>query len=87
MNIDDIKQISLVDFLHHLGYEPTGRDSKGLWFYAPYRNERKPSFHVNPRKGLWYDFGTGEGATFSLSPENCQADPNLLSRQDISPKQ
>lgn len=53
MNMDDIKQISLVDFLHHLGYEPTGRDSKGLWFHAPYRNERKPSFHVNPRKGLW----------------------------------
>lgn len=61
MNIDAIKGISLVDFLHHLGYDPTGRDSKGLWFYAPYRNERKPSFHVNPRKGVWFDFGTGEG--------------------------
>lgn len=61
MDIDAIKGISLVDFLHHLGYDPTGRDSKGVWFYAPYRNERKPSFHVNPRKGLWFDFGTGEG--------------------------
>lgn len=61
MDIDAIKGISLVDFLHHLGYDPTGRDSKGLWFYAPYRNERKPSFHVNPRKGVWFDFGTGEG--------------------------
>ena len=61
MDIDAIKEISLVDFLHRLGYDPTGRDSKGLWFYAPYRNEIKPSFHVNPRKGVWYDFGTGEG--------------------------
>ena len=61
MDIDAIKEISLVDFLHHLGYDPTGRDSKGQWFYAPYRNERKPSFHVNPRKGVWFDFGTGEG--------------------------
>lgn len=61
MDIDVIKGISLVDFLHRLGYDPTGRDSKGLWFYAPYRNERKPSFHVNPRKNVWYDFGTGEG--------------------------
>lgn len=61
MDIDAIKGISLVDFLHRLGYDPTGRDSKGLWFYAPYRNERKPSFHVNPRKNVWYDFGTGEG--------------------------
>lgn len=61
MDIDAIKKISLVDFLHRLGYDPTGRDSKGLWFYAPYRNERKPSFHVRPSKGVWYDFGTGEG--------------------------
>ena len=50
MDIDAIKGISLVDFLHRLGYDPTGRDSKGLWFYAPYRNERKPSFHVRPSK-------------------------------------
>lgn len=61
MDIDAIKGISLVDFLHRVGYDPTGRDSKGLWFYAPYRNERKPSFHVNPRKNVWFDFGTGEG--------------------------
>ncbi len=59
MNIDAIRQIPLVDFLNHLGYQPTGRDSKGLWFYSPYRNERKPSFHVNPRKNLWFDFGAG----------------------------
>ena len=61
MDIDAIKEISLMDFLHRLGYDPTGRDSKGLWFYAPYRNERKPSFHVNPRKNVWFDFGSGEG--------------------------
>ncbi len=70
MNIDDIRKIPLVDFLNHLGYQPTGRDSKGLWFYSPYRNERKPSFHVNPHKNLWFDFGTGAGGDiFSLAGE------------------
>lgn len=70
MNIDAIKQIPLVDFLNHLGYQPTGRDSKGLWFYAPYRNERKPSFHVNPHKNVWFDFGTGAGGDiFTLAGE------------------
>lgn len=70
MNIDEIKKISLVEFLNQLGYQPTGRDSKGLWFYAPYRSERKPSFHVNPRKNVWYDFGTGAGGDiFSLAGE------------------
>lgn len=61
MNIDAIKEVSLVEYLNRLGYQPTGRDSKGLWFYAPYRSERKPSFHVNPHKNVWFDFGTGEG--------------------------
>lgn len=30
MNIDEIKQVSLVDFLNQLGYQPTGRDGRGL---------------------------------------------------------
>ena len=68
MNINEIRNISLVDFLNRLGYKPTGRDSKGLWFYDPYRSERKPSFHVNPNKGVWFDFGTGAGGDiFSLA--------------------
>lgn len=70
MDIGAIKGISLVDFLHHLGFDPTGRDSKGLWYYAPYRNERRPSFHVRPSKGVWFDFGTGEGGDiFTLAGE------------------
>lgn len=87
MNIDDIKRIALVDFLHHLGYEPTGRDSKGLWFYAPYRNERKPSFHVNPRKNLWYDFGTGEGGDiFTLAGEMSGATDFIKQAEYIAEK-
>lgn len=70
MNIDDIRNIPLVDLLNHLGYQPTGRDSKGLWFYSPLRSERKPSFHVNPKKNLWYDFGSDNGGDiFSLAGE------------------
>ncbi|MCM1142460.1 MAG: toprim domain-containing protein [Muribaculum sp.] len=68
MNIDEIRKISLVEFLNHLGYKPTGRDSKGLWFYAPYRSERKPSCHVDPNRNIWFDFGTGAGGDiFSLA--------------------
>ena len=87
MNIDDIKKISLVDFLHHLGYEPTGRDSKGLWFYAPYRNERKPSFHVNPRKGVWFDFGSGAGGDiFTLAGELCDSTDFIRQAEYIAEK-
>ena len=82
MNIDEIKKISLVEFLNQLGYQPTGRDSKGLWFYAPYRSERKPSFHVNPRRNLWFDFGTGTGGDiFSLAGE-MSGETNFLRQAD-----
>ena len=87
MNMDDIRQISLVDFLHHLGYEPTGRDSKGLWFYAPYRNERKPSFHVNPRKNVWFDFGSGAGGDiFTLAGELCNSTDFIRQAEYIAEK-
>lgn len=87
MNIDAIKQIPLVDFLNHLGYQPTGRDSKGLWFYSPLRNERKPSFHVNPRKGVWFDFGTGAGGDiFSLAGEIAQTTDFIRQAEFIAQK-
>lgn len=87
MDIDAIKGISLVDFLHHLGYEPTGRDSKGLWFYAPYRNERKPSFHVNPRKNVWFDFGSGAGGDiFTLAGELCNSTDFIKQAEFITEK-
>lgn len=61
LDIEAIRQIPLTDFLNHLGCRPMGTDHKGIWYLSPYRSERKPSFHVSPKKGVWYDFGTGEG--------------------------
>ena len=87
MNIDDIKKISLVEFLNQLGYQPTGRDSKGLWFYSPCRSERKPSFHVNPRKGVWFDFGSGAGGDiFTLAGELCNSSDFIRQAEFIAEK-
>ncbi|OUO96090.1 toprim domain-containing protein, partial [Barnesiella sp. An22] len=37
---------------------------------SPCREERTPSFHVNTRKGVWHDFGTGHGGDiFTLAGE------------------
>ena len=59
--IDAMRQIALADFLARLGHEPVRRSGNELWYRAPYRNERTPSFRVNVAKQLWYDFGTGKG--------------------------
>ena len=35
-----------------------GGSLKGL---CPFHDERSPSFHVTPSRGMWYCFGCGEG--------------------------
>lgn len=45
-----------------------------MWYRAPYRNERTPSFRVNVAKQLWYDFGLGKGGDiFTLAGELAQS--------------
>lgn len=68
--IDAMRQIPLADFLARLGHEPVRRSGNELWYRAPYRNERTPSFRVNVAKQLWYDFGLGKGGDiFTLAGE------------------
>lgn len=68
--IDTMRQIPLADFLARLGHQPVRRSGNELWYIAPYRGERTPSFRVNMAKQLWYDFGTGKGGDiFSLAGE------------------
>ena len=69
-DIDMIRRIPLADFLARLGHEPVRRSGNELWYIAPYRGERTPSFRVNVAKQLWYDFGTGKGGDiFTLAGE------------------
>ena len=68
--IDAMRQIPLADFLARLGHEPVRRSGNELWYIAPYRGERTPSFRVNVAKQLWCDCGVGKGGDiFTLAGE------------------
>lgn len=56
MNIEDVKQIPIADYLHSLGYSPVKQQGNGLWYKSPLREEHEPSFKVNTDRNLWYDF-------------------------------
>ena len=60
MNIAQIKQIDLVDYLRAIGFSPTKESDKSAWYHAPYREDRTPSFKINKDKNIWYDFGTAQ---------------------------
>jgi len=72
--IDAVRRMPLADFLARLGHEPIRRSGNELWYLAPYRGERTPSFRVNVAKQLWYDFGLGKGGDiFTLAREFLQS--------------
>lgn len=85
MEIDNIRRIPLADFLARLGHEPVKRSRNELWYRAPYRDERTPSFRVNVEKQLWYDFGLGKGGDiFTLAEEFVHSDDFLVQAKFIA---
>ena len=59
MDIAEMRQIPIADFLRRLGHEPTRRSGNELWYSAPYRSERTPSFRVNVEKECLVRFRAG----------------------------
>jgi DNA primase len=55
------KQIDLVDYLASLGHNPHKVNRDDYWYLSPFRDEKTPSFKVNRKLNVWFDFGEGKG--------------------------
>ena len=60
MQLHDIKQIPIVDYLARSGYKPKLTKGVNYWYYSPLRSELTPSFKVNAEHNQWYDYATGD---------------------------
>ena len=60
MQLHDIKQVSIVDYLAQTGYKPKLIKGVSYWYCSPLRAELTPSFKVNAERNQWYDFATGD---------------------------
>ena len=70
MDARQMREIPIADFLSAMGIHPTKQKGNALWYSAPYRMERTPSFKVDIAKNVWFDFGTGNGGDiFDLAGE------------------
>ena len=70
MDARQMREIPIADFLNAMGIHPTKQKGNALWYSAPYRMERTPSFKVDTAKNVWFDFGTGKGGDiFDLAGE------------------
>lgn len=91
MNCSQANDINIVDYLSKLGIQPVTMKSRNLWYNSPLRNEKTPSFKVDPDKNVFYDYGAGTGG--SLVDLVCQLHRVgvtgallILSGADITPQ-
>ena len=63
MHENDIKSISIRDFLKNQNAYPVKEYSAYGMYISPFRNEETASFKVDYRANLWHDFGSGEGGS------------------------
>jgi DNA primase len=61
MTIDEIKSVSIYNWMKENGYGDGAKKGKNIFYCSPLRSEATPSFVVNTDKNLWHDFGTGKG--------------------------
>lgn len=74
-----MREIPIADFLNAMGIQPQKQKGGILWYNAPYRKERTPSFKVDTAKKVWFDFGTGKGGDiFDLAGEFIGSEDFLL---------
>ena len=70
MGARQMREIPIADFLNAMGIHPTKQKGNALWYSAPYRMERRPSFKVDINRNVWFDFGIGKGGDiFDLAGE------------------
>lgn len=63
IDIQQIKQISIRDYLAQRGIEPKQQNPRYGLYLSPLRGENTPSFKVDYTQNLWYDFGLGAGGS------------------------
>jgi hypothetical protein len=63
MTSKEANSVSIREFLSDMNIRPSKEKSYYGMYYSPFRAETSPSFKVDFRKNLWYDFGSGEGGT------------------------
>lgn len=63
MELTEIKQISIRDYLASIDCNPKTEKSTYGMYISPYRTDEEASLKVDYTLNLWHDFGNGEGGS------------------------
>ena len=84
MTIDEIKSVSILQWMRANGYGEGIRKGRNYFFLSPLRQERTPSFSVNTDKNLWYDFGSSSRNGGNIINLVMQLNPSWTEHQVLS---
>ena len=59
--LNQIRSVSIIDLLSKQGYHPVEKNAPGIWFKAPWRDEKEASLKVAPDLNVWFDYGANVG--------------------------
>lgn len=88
--IQQIKRLSIRDYLSRRGIQPARENDRCGFYLSPLRAEHTPSFKVDYVLNLWHDFGTGKGGSIIdlvMGLENCDKSQAIrsLGNGEINP--
>lgn len=63
MTLEDIKKISIREYLGQIGISPAKENVRYGMYHSPFREDRDASMKVDYNQNLWIDYGTGEGGS------------------------
>jgi DNA primase len=63
MTLEDIKKISIREYLGQIGISPAKENDRYGMYHSPFREDRDASMKVDYNQNLWIDYGTGEGGS------------------------
>lgn len=61
MKPSDLNKISIANYLANSNIHPVKRKGYEAFYLSPFRAESNPSFKVDTKQNVWYDFGLGKG--------------------------
>ncbi len=87
INCEEAKKIPIGEFLAHFGFNPVEIKQNDSFYLSPLREEKKPSFRINHRLNIWYDYGISKGGTIidlGILLLNCSIEELLQTITDIN---
>ncbi len=84
-NCIEANRIDLVDYLSNLGYHPQKIKNNDHWYLSSLRDEKTPSFKINRKLNVWFDFVEGKGGNlvdFGVQYFHCSVSEFLTLRKN-----